>query len=175
MSIALLGLTIAGVGVSTTFAGYQKETEVAQQVGLQRYLFLDVTSWKGDNPDFYVYLFTMKNSSNESGKSSLEDSDYLSPEAKQWYKGSYVAGSSNNVCWFYVPTRYEWAVFVRARGGAPLADVQAWKKSSDESGPEAVWNQTGDISISGSANLFIPSAGNFGVVSSSSYSLPNPS
>ena len=58
MTLSLVGLTIAGVGLSTTFAGYVKEQAVEQQVGLQRYIFLDVTNWDLNDveEDYYVAL-----------------------------------------------------------------------------------------------------------------------
>ena len=173
-ALSLVGLTIAGMGLSTTFAGYVKEQAVEQQVGLQRYIFLDVTNWDLNDveEDYYVYLFTMKTSSQSSAVStSLATSAYLNPEAKQWYKGSLVSGESK-IYWFYIPTRYEYAVFVRARHDAPLADVQAWKTTSNSEGREAVWNQTNDIYLLTGKNLYTPTSTETRTCSSGDYSLP---
>ena len=133
--LSLSIVAVLGLGAGVTFAGYTAQANVADTSGvilnvkMQRYLFLNVSSWKVDNPDYYVYLFT-----NKAGQNNYSD-----PEAKQWYKGTQYSG---DIYWFYVPMKYEKCIFVRAKHECPLGDIQSWTKGAD-----AIWTQTADISL----------------------------
>ena len=137
LAIATGAITISGIGVAT-YAGYAREVAIGKDVGIQRYLFLDVTNWNQYSPDVYIYLFNLDQS-----KTTYDD-----PAAKQWYKGTIYSG---NVYWFYVPTKYENALFIRAKSGTALADIQAWVKDDDH-----IWNQTENIVLSDSYNAYCP-------------------
>ena len=126
-SLALLGSAIGAV----TYAKFVHEKTITQDVGMQRYLFLNVTNWHPNNveTDYYIYLFNLK-----------AEGDYRDPAAKQWYKGRLYGGE---IYWFYVPRKYDYAIFVRANPQSSYADVSnCWA-----TGGSAIWTQTADIAL----------------------------
>lgn len=137
--LSLSIVAVLGLGAGVTFAGYTAQANVADTSGvilnvkMQRYIFLNVSAWKENDPDYYIYLFTNKTGQN----------DYTDPAAKQWYKATHYAG---DIYWFYVPTKYDNCIFVRAKNGCPLGDIQHWTKNAN-----AIWTQTADIAL-GSGN-----------------------
>lgn len=139
LTIATSVIALSGIGAAT-YAGYYRQANVGKDVGVQRYLFLDVSNWIDGGQDFYIYLFTLDP---EHGKTIYND-----PATKQWYKATQYSG---NVYWFYVPTAYDHALFVRSKSGAPLADIQAWVKDNDH-----IRSQTDDIALGSAYNAYRP-------------------
>ena len=133
IGLALSVLALGGIAGGITYAGFNQSVAITQNVKTQRYLFLDVSSWRqGDvATDYYVYMFT-------TNVESVEDYDE-DVTAKQWYKGTLYGGY---VYWFYVPTKYDHCLFVRAKSGASLSNIQAWTKDADN-----IWTQTEDIEL----------------------------